>query len=90
MEDRENCAGTFDRGYDKLISQEDMRADEDPLESTHEEQQGMINGKFNQNVFMYICFSLILVSDYNIVLESSIETFYCANSHCGSALWNTF
>lgn len=43
MEDTENAGGNFDGGYNKLISQEDFGADENPLYSRQEKPQGTVN-----------------------------------------------
>lgn len=64
MGDGEKSSGIFEGTYNKLVCQEDVRADEEPFYSNQERQRGIVNDKeINSDLLDTRCLILNLLGN---------------------------
>ncbi|XP_044023025.1 CD209 antigen-like [Siniperca chuatsi] len=79
MEDGENSGGTFDGTYKKLISQDDLNADDYPLYSNQEKQQvsmSMVRPESSLNHYKVLTASLAVLAVILLAVDIGLGVYY--------------
>ncbi|XP_030247934.1 C-type lectin domain family 4 member M-like [Sparus aurata] len=79
MEDTESAGGNFDGGYNKLISQEDFGADENPLYSRQEKPQvsmSMVRPESILNHYKRLTVSLTVLAVILLAVDIGLGVYY--------------